>query len=51
MTFTLPEAIAATGPGQTKAQRRLIPGWDGESPDEALLQQSWMFRQPLLHSN
>jgi hypothetical protein len=51
MSFTLPEAIAATGPGQTKAQRRLIPGLGDESPGEALRQQLLMFSHPLPLSN
>jgi hypothetical protein len=51
MSFTLPEPIAPTGPGQTKAQRRLIPGLGDESPDEALLQQLLTFRHPPRLSN
>jgi hypothetical protein len=51
MSFTLPEPTASGGPGQTKAQRRLIPGVGDDSAGEALLQQLWTFDQSRLHSN
>jgi hypothetical protein len=39
MTFTLPRAIAPRRPGQTEAQKRLIPGRRSNPDGAAFLQQ------------